>query len=123
MIYVKRKLFVVKFVKTNINRLQLRSALWRLQSYSSYAISLFSFLLRKAFEALSDNPNIAILGNDNVSRLPIFSMIIYHQDSGKLVHHNFISVLLNDLYGIQARGGCACAGPYAQVSLKPYKFF
>ena len=50
-------------------------------------------------------------------RLPIFSMIFYHQDSGKLVHHNFVSVLLNDLYGIQARGGCACAGPYAQVSL------
>lgn len=31
-----------------------------------------------------------------------------------MLHHNFVSVLLNDLYGIQARGGCACAGPYAQ---------
>jgi len=71
-------------------------------------------LVRKAFEALGENPNIAILGNDTASRLPIFSIIIYHQDSGKLVHHNFVSVLLNDLYGIQARGGCACAGPYAQ---------
>lgn len=71
-------------------------------------------LCKKAFEALGDNPNIAILGNDTASRLPIFSIIIYHHDSGKLVHHNFVSVLLNDLYGIQARGGCACAGPYAQ---------
>ena len=44
-------------------------------------------------------------------------MLIHHQDSGKLVHHNFVSVLLNDLYGIQARGGCACAGPYAQVKV------
>lgn len=74
-------------------------------------------LVRKAFEALGENPNIAILENDTASRLPIFSIIIYHQDSGKLVHHNFVSVLLNDLYGIQARGGCACAGPYAQVSV------
>lgn len=73
--------------------------------------------LRKAFDALNDNPNLTILGNDMARRLPIFSMIFYHQDSGKLVHHNFVSVLLNDLYGIQARGGCACAGPYAQVSL------
>ncbi|XP_078347514.1 putative cysteine desulfurase isoform X1 [Oculina patagonica] len=71
-------------------------------------------LCKKAFEALNDNPNIAILGNDTATRLPIFSILIYHQDSGKLVHHNFVSVLLNDLYGIQARGGCACAGPYAQ---------
>lgn len=35
-------------------------------------------------------------------------------ESGLFLHHNFISTLLNDLYGIQARGGCACAGPYAQ---------
>ena len=82
-------------------------------------MSWLIFLLRKAFEALSDNPNLTILGNDMARRLPIFSMLIYHQDSGKLVHHNFASVLLNDLYGIQARGGCACAGPYAQVSGDP----
>ena len=30
------------------------------------------------------------------------------------LHHNFVCSLLNDLFGIQARGGCACAGPYAQ---------
>ncbi|VEL39477.1 unnamed protein product [Protopolystoma xenopodis] len=29
------------------------------------------------------------------------------------LHHNFVCSLLNDLFGIQARGGCACAGPYA----------
>jgi hypothetical protein len=28
------------------------------------------------------------------------------------VHHNFIVALLNDLFGIQSRGGCSCAGPY-----------
>ena len=38
-----------------------------------------------------------------------------------MLHHNFVSVLLNDLYGIQARGGCACAGPYAQVSNNKYQ--
>ncbi len=28
------------------------------------------------------------------------------------LHHNFVVGLLNDLFGIQARGGCSCAGPY-----------
>jgi hypothetical protein len=28
------------------------------------------------------------------------------------LHHNFVVALLNDLFGIQARGGCSCAGPY-----------
>ena len=29
-----------------------------------------------------------------------------------VLHHNFVVALLNDLFGIQARGGCSCAGPY-----------
>jgi hypothetical protein len=32
--------------------------------------------------------------------------------SGRYLHHNFVVALLNDLFGIQARGGCSCAGPY-----------
>jgi hypothetical protein len=30
-----------------------------------------------------------------------------------LLHYHFVAALLNDLYGIQARSGCACAGPLA----------
>ena len=32
--------------------------------------------------------------------------------SGRYLHHNFVVALLNDLFGIQSRGGCSCAGPY-----------
>ena len=32
--------------------------------------------------------------------------------NGKVLHHNYVVALLNDLFGIQARGGCSCAGPY-----------
>jgi selenocysteine lyase/cysteine desulfurase len=28
------------------------------------------------------------------------------------LHNNFVVTLLNDLFGIQARGGRSCAGPY-----------
>ena len=37
-----------------------------------------------------------------------------NKSPGLYLHHNFVCALLNDLYGVQARGGCACAGPYAQ---------
>ena len=32
--------------------------------------------------------------------------------SGQYLHHNFVVAVLNDLFGVQARGGCSCAGPY-----------
>ena len=32
--------------------------------------------------------------------------------SGRYLHHNFVVALLSDLFGIQSRGGCSCAGPY-----------
>src|SRR5229473_311381 len=31
---------------------------------------------------------------------------------GRYLHHNYIVALLNDVFGIQSRGGCSCAGPY-----------
>ena len=30
---------------------------------------------------------------------------------GRFLHHNFVVALLNDLFGVQSRGGCSCAGP------------
>ncbi|KAI7997600.1 putative cysteine desulfurase [Camellia lanceoleosa] len=35
----------------------------------------------------------------------------------KPFHGPFVAKLLNDLFGIQARGGCACAGPYGHILL------
>ena len=72
------------------------------------------YLARKGINQLHGNPNIILLGSKISPRVPILSFAILHPASKKLVHHNFISLLLNDLFGIQARGGCACAGPYAQ---------
>ncbi|KAG8224975.1 hypothetical protein J437_LFUL003353, partial [Ladona fulva] len=45
--------------------------------------------------------------------LPIFSFVVRHP-RGLFLHHNFVCAVLNDVFGVQARGGCACAGPYAQ---------
>ena len=67
--------------------------------------------IRRAIESWSENPNLRILGNDKAPRLSIVSFLVRHGEEGYL-HHNYVVALLNDLFGIQARGGCSCAGPY-----------
>ena len=67
--------------------------------------------LREAIASWKTNPNIDILGNLDASRLSIVSFVI-KKPGGRYLHHNFVVSLLNDLFGIQSRGGCSCAGPY-----------
>jgi selenocysteine lyase/cysteine desulfurase len=68
-------------------------------------------LLRRAVAAWSTEPAIEILGNLTAERLSIISFVV-RRPGGRYLHHNFVVALLNDLFGIQARGGCSCAGPY-----------
>lgn len=67
--------------------------------------------LRRAAEAWGNEPAIEVLGNVASERLSILSFVI-RSPSGAHLHHNFVVSLLNDLFGIQSRGGCSCAGPY-----------
>jgi selenocysteine lyase/cysteine desulfurase len=67
--------------------------------------------LRRAAAAWLEEPTIQILGNLDAERLSIVSFVV-KAPSGRHLHHNFVVSLLNDLFGIQARGGCSCAGPY-----------
>ena len=66
---------------------------------------------RRAVERWSANPNIRILGNLDAERLSIVSFVV-KGPSGLYLHHNYVVAVLNDLFGIQSRGGCSCAGPY-----------
>lgn len=81
--------------------------------------------LRRAIASWADNPHIQILGNPEAWRLSIVSFTIAH--GAHFLHHNFVVALLNDLLGIQARGGCSCAGPYGhrllRIDLKTSKQF
>ncbi|KAL6906196.1 hypothetical protein ACP4OV_003797 [Aristida adscensionis] len=80
-----------------------------------------------AMKRLTSNPNVKVLGNTDVERLPIFSFLIYppvvDRSLGDVrrkrlpLHGRYVTRLLNDLFGIQARGGCACAGPYGHTLL------
>jgi len=65
----------------------------------------------RAFAAWRTHERIEILGNLTADRLPIFSFRI-RDGKGGYIHQQLATRMLSDLYGIQARGGCACAGPY-----------
>ena len=67
--------------------------------------------LHRAVAAWQEEPTIEILGNLAAERLSIVSFVV-RAPSGRHLHHNFVVTLLNDLFGVQSRGGCSCAGPY-----------
>ncbi|MEO5921831.1 MAG: aminotransferase class V-fold PLP-dependent enzyme [Pseudolysinimonas sp.] len=69
-----------------------------------------------AIDAWDATPHVEVLGSHDAERLSIVSFVIRYEspDSPRTtyLHHNYVVALLNDLFGIQARGGCSCAGPY-----------
>jgi selenocysteine lyase/cysteine desulfurase len=70
-------------------------------------------LVKRFFRHFKNNQSLIILGSKTAGRLPIFSFIIYIPGVSRYLHHNLVCRLFNDLFGIQVRSGCACAGPYA----------
>jgi len=71
--------------------------------------------ISRAIVRLSQCENLEILGPTDVPRLSILSLRFKRHD--KDLHYGFVVSLLNDLFGIQARGGCSCAGPYGHSLL------
>jgi len=69
-------------------------------------------LLGRAFRRWEKNPRIEILGNpDPRRRIGIVSFNLRGRGD-RYLHPKFVTTLLNDLFGIQTRAGCSCAGPY-----------
>ena len=63
-----------------------------------------------------NNNSIERLGHPSAKRLSITAFRI--KTPLGYLHHGFVTALLNDLFGIQVRGGCSCAGPYGHALLK-----
>lgn len=68
-------------------------------------------LIAIAFSGLSKIKGVHILAENVNERLGVFSFYIDN------VHHNLVTRLLNDRFGIQVRGGCSCAGTYGHFLL------
>ncbi|MCV0427370.1 MAG: aminotransferase class V-fold PLP-dependent enzyme [Roseibium sp.] len=68
----------------------------------------------RALAVWQDNPAIEIMGAPEARHvLPVFSFRVRDMQRGGYIHQQLITRMLSDEYGIQVRGGCACAGPYA----------
>jgi selenocysteine lyase/cysteine desulfurase len=70
----------------------------------------------RVIKAFGEWGGIKVLGDLDEPRLGIVSFAVTPKTSdgsGKALHHNFVVALLNDLFGIQARGGNSCAAPYS----------
>lgn len=74
-------------------------------------------LTRRAFSAWQGIPQLHLLGLTAPQRLPIFSFQV-SDGKGGYVHQQLVTRMLSDRFGIQARGGCACAGPYVHRLLE-----
>ena len=68
-------------------------------------------LVTQAYDGLTKIPKLHILSQHVKDRLGVISFFI--ED----VHYNLIVKILNDRFGIQVRGGCACAGTYGHFLL------
>lgn len=69
-------------------------------------------LLKIALPGLRKIQGIEILAKHVDNRLGVISF--YHPD----IHFNLFVRLLNDRFGVQTRGGCACAGTYGHFLLE-----
>jgi selenocysteine lyase/cysteine desulfurase len=72
--------------------------------------------ISRALTRLRNNERIELLGSPDADRLAVLSFLVRTSD-GSYLHPRLAVRLLNDLFGIQSRGGCACAGPYGHVLL------
>ncbi|MBU2556450.1 MAG: aminotransferase class V-fold PLP-dependent enzyme [Bacteroidetes bacterium] len=68
-------------------------------------------LVQKAFKGLRPIDGVHILADNIENRLGVLSFYIDN------VHFNLVVKLMNDRFGIQVRGGCACAGTYGHYLL------
>ena len=72
-------------------------------------------MVARGLAGLRAHPKVELLGPEHDDRLGIFAFNI--RAGRRYLHHNLVVALLNDLFGVQARGGCSCAGPYGHALL------
>jgi selenocysteine lyase/cysteine desulfurase len=68
-------------------------------------------LAARAIATWSSVERLELLGSLTAPRLPIFAFRM-RDGKGGHIHQQLVTRMLSDRFGIQARGGCACAGPY-----------
>jgi selenocysteine lyase/cysteine desulfurase len=68
-------------------------------------------IVERALGRLSGRPDVVVLAGRHRQRLPVVSFYVPG------LHYNLVVRMLNDRFGVQARGGCSCAGTYGHFLL------
>lgn len=69
------------------------------------------YYYQKFMSAFKGDDRIQFYGKlEAEKKVPIVPFNIRHKD--RVLHPKFVTRLINDLFGIQTRAGCSCAGPY-----------
>ena len=83
------------------------------------------YLKRFYNKFINDNRVIFYGPTDPDKKIGIIPFNIKHKN--RILHPKFITKLMNDLFGIQTRAGCSCAGPYGhrllQISEEISKYY
>ncbi len=69
------------------------------------------FLVNRAMDGLAALPGVQVLAPKHRDRIGAISFYV------EGLHYNLVVRLLSDRFGIQARGGCSCAGTYGHYLL------
>jgi hypothetical protein len=71
-------------------------------------------LVTQLLSALTRHTGVEVLGDVDRPRMGVVSFRVRDPrgPAGRYLHHDFVVAVLSDLFGVQARGGCSCAGPY-----------
>lgn len=65
-------------------------------------------IMDKVLPRLLAIENLFLLGNNRLLKVPFFTFIVKSRH-GKILPPHFVTILMNDLFGIQTRSGCSCA--------------
>ncbi|KAB1210590.1 putative cysteine desulfurase [Morella rubra] len=107
------------YIERALERLLPNQNIGVLGSTSLKRQAVLSFLIYSTSNSSSSGPKNG--SNTDAREIRPEELLTMWRETGnkkdKPLHGPFVAALLNDLFGIQARGGCACAGPYAHTLL------
>lgn len=108
-----------RYIERALKRLLPNRSISILGSTSTKRQAILSFIIYSSTNNSLPNCITDMLGNPN-SREKVKKLYMWEETGSmraKPLHGPFVAALLSDLFGVQARGGCSCAGPYGHKLL------
>ncbi|KAJ4951372.1 hypothetical protein NE237_028204 [Protea cynaroides] len=105
------------YTRAALKRLLPNPNIWVLGNTGAPRQAIFSFVIfsttnSPSYDTINDQSGGHAYGQDGIGSKGLYMWAESGNKRDKPLHGPFVAKLLNDLFGIQARAGCACAAPY-----------